>query len=78
MKQEAVNAYLIVIGWGYYSGSTSLYKKNLAILLGFCGLDPVGKKLELNLLAALLPVLGPCWMIGLKISSLAQSLFPLL
>ena len=62
VKQEAVNAYLIVIQAGAIIAVALLYAKRiLAILLGFCGLDPVGKKLGFNLLAAFAPavVLGP-------------------
>lgn len=61
-EQDAVNAYLIVIQAGAIFAVALLYARRIVtILLGFMGLDPKGKKLGLNLLAAFTPaaVLGP-------------------
>lgn len=62
VEKDAVNAYLIVIQAGAILAVALLYSRRIfAVLLGFLGLDPVGKKLGLNLLAAFAPavVLGP-------------------
>ena len=62
VEKDAVNAYLIVIQAGAILAVALLYSRRIfAVLLGFLGLDPVGKKLGFNLLAAFAPavVLGP-------------------
>ena len=62
VEKDAVNAYLIVIQAGAILAVALLYSKRIfAVVLGFLGLDPVGKKLGFNLLAAFAPAvaLGP-------------------
>ena len=62
VQKDAVNAYLIVIQAGAILAVALLYSRRIfAVLLGFLGLDPVGKKLGFNLLAAFVPAaaLGP-------------------
>ena len=61
-QEEAVDAYLIVIQAGAILAVTLLYARRIStILLGFLGLDPKGKRLGINILAAFAPAaaLGP-------------------
>ena len=61
-QEEAVDAYLIVIQAGAILAVALLYARRIStILLGFLGLDPKGKKLGINILAAFAPAaaLGP-------------------
>jgi undecaprenyl-diphosphatase len=61
-EQEAINAYLIVIQGGAIIAVALIYARRIfAIVLGFLGFDPAGKKLGLIILAAFLPaaLLGP-------------------
>jgi undecaprenyl-diphosphatase len=61
-REEALNAYLIVIQAGAIFAVTLIYRKQVwSILLGFFGLDPRGRRLGTNLLIAFLPaaMLGP-------------------
>ena len=62
VEQDAINSYLIVIQVGAIFAVALLYfRRIVAVLMGFIGLDPVGKKLGINLLMAFVPaaVLGP-------------------
>jgi undecaprenyl-diphosphatase len=62
VEQDAINSYLIVIQVGAIFAVALLYSRRIvAVLMGFIGLDPVGKKLGINLLMAFVPaaVLGP-------------------
>ena len=61
-EQDAINAYLIVIQAGAIIAVALLYARRIiAILLGFLGFDPTGKKLGLNLICAFIPaaLIGP-------------------
>ncbi len=61
-EQDAVNSYLIVIQAGAILAVALLYSRRIVtIFLGFFGLDPVGKRLGINLLIAFMPAvaLGP-------------------
>ena len=61
-EQDAINAYLIVIQAGAIIAVALLYARRIiAILLGFLGFDPTGKKLGLNLICAFVPaaLIGP-------------------
>lgn len=61
-REEALNAYLIVIQAGAILAVTLIYRKQVwSIVLGFIGLDPRGRRLGTNLLFAFLPaaLLGP-------------------
>ncbi|MEK9772628.1 MAG: undecaprenyl-diphosphate phosphatase [Opitutae bacterium] len=58
-EKNAVNAYLIVIQAGAIVAVALLYSRRIiAILLGFLGLDPVGRKLGINILLAFAPAVG--------------------
>jgi len=62
VEQDAINSYLIVIQVGAIFAVALLYSRRIvAVLMGFMGLDPVGKKLGINLLMAFIPAaaLGP-------------------
>ena len=62
MEKDAVHAYLIVIQAGAIIAVALLYSRRIiAIILGFFGLDPSGKKLGINILIAFMPAvaLGP-------------------
>ena len=61
-EKNAINAYLIVIQVGAIFAVALLYcRRIIAILMGFLGLDPGGKKLGINILLAFAPAvaLGP-------------------
>ena len=61
-EQDAINAYLIVIQAGAIIAVALLYARRIiAILFGFLGFDPTGKKLGLNIICAFVPaaLLGP-------------------
>lgn len=61
-EKNAINAYLIVIQVGAIFAVALLYcRRIIAILMGFFGLDPSGKKLGINILLAFAPAvaLGP-------------------
>ena len=61
-EKDAINAYLIVIQAGAIIAVALLYARRIiAILLGFLGFDPTGKKLGLNLICAFVPaaLIGP-------------------
>ena len=60
--EDAINAYLIVIQAGAILAVALLYSRRITtILLGFMGMDPVGRRLGINVLAAFAPAvaLGP-------------------
>jgi undecaprenyl-diphosphatase len=62
VEQDAINSYLIVIQVGAIFAVALLYSRRIvAVIMGFMGLDPVGKKLGINLLMAFIPAaaLGP-------------------
>jgi undecaprenyl-diphosphatase len=61
-EQDAIHAYLIVIQVGAIIAVAILYAQRIiAIILGFWGFDPAGKKLGLNIICAFIPaaLLGP-------------------
>lgn len=61
-KQEAVNAYLIVIQAGAIFAVAIIYwRRIISVFLGFLGLDSTGRKLGINLITAFIPaaLLGP-------------------
>lgn len=61
-QKEAIYAYLIVIQFGAILAVSMLYaRKIFSISLGFCGRDPTGLKLGINLLVSFFPaaLLGP-------------------
>lgn len=77
-KEEALNAYLIVIQAGAIFAVALLYRKDVwSMLLGTLGLDPRGRRLAINVLVAFLPaaLLGP--ILDNKIEDLLFGILPI-